>query len=208
MLTYTFPAPDGTYTINLDFVDPFITNAGGRVFDIKLNGVTVQSGFDIAAQTGGALIATRRSFTVTASGGNGIDLELANQSGQPAVLSGIQLLAANPAGIASPTFNVELSTDGASWSPLGPNVGVDSLGNGSFDWSPARFQATISSESRPTMGRIPPIDRISRFSWRRRATATTSMTARHLEMSSPPRSATMPTPARARIRRWRPSRAA
>src|SRR6202034_2816524 len=49
-LSYHLSVPDGVYTIRLDFVEPNQSvTAGGRVFDIDLQGTTVQKGYDIVA---------------------------------------------------------------------------------------------------------------------------------------------------------------
>ncbi len=37
-LSYQIPVPDGTYTIRLEFVEPFFSSTGSRTFDISLNG--------------------------------------------------------------------------------------------------------------------------------------------------------------------------
>ena len=138
-LSYSLAVPDGAYTIRLHFAD--YQFAGQRQFNIKLNGVVVQSNFDVAAAAGGSYKAVARSFDVTASGGAGIMLELVNAtaSGAGAMVSGIELTQANPLGVASPTANVEASYDnGATWSPVASNVAMDRFGRGSVAWTPAQ----------------------------------------------------------------------
>jgi hypothetical protein len=68
-LTYTFSVPNGIYTVTLKFAEIWFTAAGKRVFHIVLNGQTVQSNFDIAAQAGGAFRAIDRTFTVNVGNG-------------------------------------------------------------------------------------------------------------------------------------------
>ena len=82
---------------------------GGRVFDIDLQGTTVQKGYDIVADAGVAFKATAMTYTVTASGGQGINLSLVNDTATPAVLSGIEVYAANAGGVANPTVNLQVS---------------------------------------------------------------------------------------------------
>ncbi len=114
-LSYHLAVPDGTYTIRLDFAEPDQSEpAGGRVFDIDLQGATVQAGYDIVAAAGGALTATATSYTVTASGGEGINLSLVNDTATPAVLSGIEVFAANAGGVANPTVDLQVSPDGGA----------------------------------------------------------------------------------------------
>ena len=135
-LSYQLPVPNGTYTLRLHFVEPSYSSAGQRKFNVLLQGATVQSNYDIYAAAGALDRATTLSFTVTASGGNGIALALVNVTSNPAVLSGIELSAANPGGMASPTANVQLSADnGATWTTLAANQPLDNYGSGSYLWT-------------------------------------------------------------------------
>ncbi len=98
---YQLPAPDGTHTIRLDFADPNASYEGQRVFDVQLQGSTVESGYDIYAAAGDAdFKATELTFTGTATGGQGISLDLVNDTDYPALLSGIEVTATNPSGTA------------------------------------------------------------------------------------------------------------
>ena len=130
--------PDGTYSIRLHFAEPSY-NAGTRKFDVKLQGSVPVGGanYDIAAAAGGLNKATTLSFTVTASGGGGIHLELVNDTANyPAILSGIELSQANPSGVASPTVNIQLSTDnGSNWTTLASGLTMDVYGHGTYNWT-------------------------------------------------------------------------
>ncbi len=60
-LTYTIPAPPGSYTVNLYLSERWIGpglpgggGAGSRLFDILVNGVAVQRNFDLFQRAGGA----------------------------------------------------------------------------------------------------------------------------------------------------------
>ncbi len=132
-LQWLLPAADGDYLIRLHFAPE---TTASRIFDINLQGATVLDDYDLVADTGGlAKVATVQEFAVTASGDAGIDLELVHQSGAGPVLSGIELVKMNAGGVASPTVNLELSTDnGASWNLIAANQGVDRFGNGSYSW--------------------------------------------------------------------------
>ena len=146
---YQLPVPDGTYTIRLHFQDPSYSGSNQRKFDIKLQDVLVQDEFDVAATAGGQYKAVALSFTVTASGGNGIKLELINGStgiyNNTAFICGIELGAANPLGMAAPTVNLELSADGgANWSPLANDLTMDRFGRGSYLWTIPGGQAAGS----------------------------------------------------------------
>ena len=137
-LVYQIPVPDGTFTIRLDFDEPYYSSTGTRVFDIILNGTTVQSAFDIAKAAGNVINkAVAETYTVTASGGTGISLVLKNDTATPAILSGFEISAANPNGAANPTANIQVSTDnGNTWNTIATNQSMDAAGRGSFTWLP------------------------------------------------------------------------
>jgi parallel beta-helix repeat protein len=137
-LSYLIPVPNGAYTIRLDFAESGVSSVTGREFDVLLQGQVVQSAFSVYGAAGDAdLKAVGLTFTVTASGGNGISLQLKNDTTNPAFLNGFELSAANPAGTASPTADVQVSTNnGASWTTIAANVSMDAEGRGSAIWTP------------------------------------------------------------------------
>jgi hypothetical protein len=67
--TYGFTVPNGTYTVTLKFAELYVTGAGQRLFDIVLDGTTVESAFDIYATAGAMNTAVDRSYPVTVSNG-------------------------------------------------------------------------------------------------------------------------------------------
>jgi hypothetical protein len=70
-------------------------------------------------------------------GGGGISISLATLANSaPAIISGIEIQADDPFGLAAPSFNLELSGDnGATWSPLASNLSADRFGRGSYPWT-------------------------------------------------------------------------
>jgi hypothetical protein len=136
-MSYLIPVPNGTYTIRLDWAEPSVS-AGQRKFDVLLQGQTVQSEFDVAAAAGNVLDkAVALTFTVTATNGSGISLELLNDTTNPAFLNGFEISAANPGGAVSPTANVEASMDGGNtWTTIATNQLLDLEGRGSVLWTP------------------------------------------------------------------------
>ncbi|SDE41468.1 malectin domain-containing carbohydrate-binding protein, partial [Belnapia rosea] len=59
---YNIALPNGTYTVELDFIETFFTSAGQRRFDVQLEGQEVISNLDLFTAAGGintAYIATR-----------------------------------------------------------------------------------------------------------------------------------------------------
>ena len=145
------PVPDGTYTIRLDFADPQASGAGQRVFDVQLQGQTVQGSYDIYAAAGASYKATELTFSVNASGGSGIVLDLVGHAtSYGPLLSGIELSQANPAGgVANPTVNLQLSSNsGYSWSTIATGLTMDRFGNGTYAWTVPSNQSTGSYELR------------------------------------------------------------
>ena len=73
--TYQFPIANGSYTVNLKFAELYFNQAGSRIFNVLINGQTVQTSFDAFAQAGGANLAVDRTYPVTVSAGQ-IDIKL------------------------------------------------------------------------------------------------------------------------------------
>ncbi len=163
-LSYLLPVPDGTYTIRLDFADDSSYGEGQRVFDVQLQGTTVQAGYDIFKAAGDvADKATELTFTVTASGGSGIALDLVNDTYYPAILSGIEITRTNPAGIANPSVDLAYSPDGGvTWMPIASGISMDQFGNGSFDWTiPANAATGTDYLFRVTSDQVPTVNGVS-----------------------------------------------
>ena len=135
-LAYELPVADGTYDVRLHFAEPWINTVGDRVFDIFLNGSLVQDDFDIAAVAGGSLKATTITLTGTATGGNGLLLELVNETAWPAILSAIEITAACPSGVADPTVDMLWSDDsGNSFTTIATGLAMDRFGRGNITWT-------------------------------------------------------------------------
>ena len=67
-LEYTFKVPNGNYAVTLKFAEIYFTSPGQRVFNIVINGSTVESAFDAVARAG-PNTAVDRTFNVSVSGG-------------------------------------------------------------------------------------------------------------------------------------------
>ena len=136
-VSYQLPVPDGTYTIRLDFVEYNYTTPGHRNIDIKLQGAVVEHNFDTFTAAAAQLKAVSQSFTVTATGGSGIALDLVNLAGfDVAELSGMAITAANPSGVANPLVDLQYSADGGgSWQPIAAGLPMDAWGRGSYNWT-------------------------------------------------------------------------
>jgi hypothetical protein len=114
-LTYNFPVANGQYTVNLKFAETYMTGAGQRVFNILINGQTVESNFDIFAAAGGANKAIDKSYPVTVTGGS-IAIQM-NSSVENPTVSAIEILQA-PKSVVRVNAGGSAMTDstGKSWS--------------------------------------------------------------------------------------------
>ena len=129
---------NGTYLVTLDFAEYQAVGVGGRLFNIVINGVTEATNFDIYAAAGDQTnTAVDRQFTVTASKGEGIVVQLVNVTANySAVLSGIEV-DRKTASVAARTAEVEVSPDnGTTWEVVDAAAPLDAYGNGSINWTP------------------------------------------------------------------------
>jgi beta-galactosidase len=91
---YRIPVPAGRYRIVARFIEPTETAAGGRVFDVKINGNVVARDFDVFAAAGGKLRGIERVFEGAATNG-ALFIELRPARGQ-AVLSSLAIAPFGP----------------------------------------------------------------------------------------------------------------
>ena len=132
---YNLPVPDGNYTLRLHFIDD-VNYLGKSVLNVKLNGATVKSNYDVFADAGTAYKATALSFNVVASGGKGLSVELTSSNNGYIPLCALELTAPNPSPVPSPTANLQLSTDnGANWTTIASNQPLDAFGRGTYQWT-------------------------------------------------------------------------
>jgi hypothetical protein len=66
-LKYSIPIPNGQYQIKLYFAETWVKTVGGRVFDVKVEGVTVLNDYDIYSQAGAFNTAVIETVTTTVS---------------------------------------------------------------------------------------------------------------------------------------------
>jgi hypothetical protein len=92
--TYTIPAPAGQYAVSLKFAELYWTGAGGRVFNVAINGTKVLSNFDIFAAAGAAFKAVDKTFVVTSTGTITIQF-MGGSAGNPLV-NAIQVVPSAP----------------------------------------------------------------------------------------------------------------
>ncbi|HEU4752404.1 MAG TPA: malectin domain-containing carbohydrate-binding protein, partial [Armatimonadota bacterium] len=93
--TYTLPATTGTaYTLKLHFTEGGYTAAGGRLFNVSINGTAALTSFDVFAAAGGANIALVKSFAATGTNG-AVTVRFDSLKGD-AMVSAIELLPTAP----------------------------------------------------------------------------------------------------------------
>jgi hypothetical protein len=131
-LAYDLPdVPDGRYLVRLHFADLVSTAISQRRFNIQLEGVTALTDLDVYARAGGQKSALMLSFSVTVSGGDGLQiLAISSSRFVTAFISGIEVIA--PAA------------EGMSLVPAGSNVGINPLAKGELPtaWYPRAYALT------------------------------------------------------------------
>lgn len=130
-LSYNFPAAPGEYTVRLHFAEIWegIPQAGARVFNIVINGVVVESNFDVFTAAGGANIAIYKDYTTTSTGT--ITIGLVNVTWK-AKINGIEIAAPGTLGVknsAVPQKSLQFAANSAngSFSVVAPFSGKYSL---------------------------------------------------------------------------------
>ncbi|MEX0330671.1 MAG: right-handed parallel beta-helix repeat-containing protein [Puniceicoccaceae bacterium] len=125
----------GEYRLRLHFGS--FESSAGQTFDVIANGNTVLSDYDIFVEAGGRYKASIEEVTVTVGADGALDLALVTTSQGYATISAIEAILLNPDGLASPTFNMEVSFDsGNSFSNVTGGLTLDRSGKGSYDWTP------------------------------------------------------------------------
>jgi beta-galactosidase len=90
---YEIPVPNGKYNVKLSFFEPDTKAvAGSRKFDIAINGVAVENGFDVLNAAGGTMKAVVREYLIQVTNGKA-ELEFKPIVGK-AVLSAIEIVPA------------------------------------------------------------------------------------------------------------------
>jgi hypothetical protein len=118
-LEYSTTLANGQYSVVLKFAEIYFSAPGQRVFNIVINGVTVETNFDPFAAAGGINTAIDKTYTVNVTGG-AIDIRFVSVVQNPKV-SAIEI---------DPVVNTTTSTGGPSFAdqetPGGAINGVNS----------------------------------------------------------------------------------
>lgn len=100
MTGYNLPVEDGSYDVTLRMAETYHNSRGKRVFDVRLEGVTVLSQFDVFAAAGGKFKAVDRTYRVAVKGGN-LDLDYTARVDK-ALVSGISVVPVPSIAVPSP----------------------------------------------------------------------------------------------------------
>jgi hypothetical protein len=84
---YTIPGftSGKSYEVTLYFAETYLTSAGGRVFNVSVNGTAALSNFDIYASAGGQNKAIARSFKTTADSSGQIVIQFTAVTENPKI---------------------------------------------------------------------------------------------------------------------------
>jgi len=160
--SYSFPVPDGSYTVRLHFYDA--PEASGRAMDYTIEGVRVLDDFSIVQAAGGGGRVVIKEFPVVVADGNGLQIVAEKDQGNDAFETAIEIFAgssddqAPQVSITNPlagsllsgdvtvtgtatdnvaVARVEVSLDGGSWE----------LAEGTDSWSHTIYQLAFSDGS-------------------------------------------------------------
>jgi len=95
--SYVFTVPNGSYTVTLKFAELYVTAAGQRLFDIVLDGTTVETAFDIYATAGAMNTAVDRAYPLTVTNGQ-IKIDFNQGAVQFPKVDAIQIAQGSPDG--------------------------------------------------------------------------------------------------------------
>ncbi len=117
-MTYTFPGvPAGDYTVSLFMVETYATAAGQRQFNVKINGASVMSNFDIFATAGAMNKAVQKDFPVTVGADGKVLIEFIAGAANNPKIDGLSITSRGPVNtpptitpIADQTIAVNTST--------------------------------------------------------------------------------------------------
>ena len=128
--------PNGTYRVRLHFNDMSSPGgAGRRLFNVYLEGALAEANLDVFALAGGSLRALVRSYSVTVTGGNGLQIELTRVAGYPQ-LNGIEVSSGLGAAGAAARKGATMS---AVWAP-------DTVLTSEDQWAPGAGWAAVDGD--------------------------------------------------------------
>jgi hypothetical protein len=112
---YNIPVSNGTYNVNLDFAESYVTGPGQRIFNVSINGAQVLTNFDIYAAAGGMNIPVVKTFNVPVTNGT-LNINFLPGSAENAKINGIEVV---PGALPPPTSTLAITTNSLSTGTLG-----------------------------------------------------------------------------------------
>ena len=155
--TYTIPGlTAGTsYNVRLHFAELYFSAAGGREFNVAINGTTVLSNFDIYAAAGANYTAVVEQFSATANSSGNIVIAFTNGALDQPMINGIEVLGTSTACSTAPSTPTNFtatatssSAIGLSWTAVTPpaNCTISSYNvYGGTTANPTTLLATVTS---------------------------------------------------------------
>jgi len=124
-MSYTIPGftSGATYTVTLYFAEVYLTAAGGRVFNVSINGTAALTNFDIYATAGAQNKAIAQSFTTKANSNGQIVIDFTTVTENPKI-NGITVTSG---GVSAFTLTVKKAGSGSgtvSSNPSGISCGT------------------------------------------------------------------------------------
>ena len=157
VVTYTIPGltAGASYNVRLHFAELYFSAAGGREFNVAINGTTVLTNFDIYATAGGRDTAVVEQYSATANSSGNIVITFTNGAIDQPMVNGIEVLGTATTCSAVPSTPTNFtatatssSAIGLSWSAVTPpaNCTVSSYSvYGGKTANPTTLLATVTS---------------------------------------------------------------
>jgi beta-galactosidase len=119
--TYTIPGltAGASYNVRLHFAELYFSAAGGRQFNVAINGTTVLTNFDIYATAGANYTAAVEQFTATANSSGQIVIAFTNGAKDQPMFNGIEVLGTSTACSVVPSAPTKLTATASSSSAIG-----------------------------------------------------------------------------------------
>ncbi len=138
-LSLRLPIPNGTYSLRFHFIEAGDLAVGARRFDIRANGSTIRSNYDIMAAAGARFKGVAETVSgVVVNQGNGLALDFVNLTSQPAYVVAVEILTPTASTATTANLAVDFSSNGGStWTPIAgaQSIRVDRWGDATFNWT-------------------------------------------------------------------------
>ena len=119
--TYTIPGltAGASYNVRLHFAELYFSAAGGRKFNVAINGTTVLTNFDIYATAGAKNTAVVEQYATTANSSGDIVIAFTNGTVDQPMVNGIEVLGTTGACSTVPSAPTNLTATASSSSAIG-----------------------------------------------------------------------------------------